>query len=641
MLIVLLMGALAACSQSSTPPTPLSVATRDPKIVATAVAQLETINHTAVPIYQEAISAMNAGNYSRSRDLFVQVDSMAPNFASDYRRLGSIALNSNDIEGAIEILRKAVNLEPNGYNQSALAWALLQKQTYPEIEASFELATEAARLLPDDEPTIAIWMYAATANNDINTVRQADEQLLRIAPHSASAHYYAGLLAATDGKWEKAEKELLISQQLGMPAEAVQNALKAGISRNARIFRLIRWGVIAIVAWFLGLVILFLTGSILSKATLKALNSSQPDLNTQISSKERKLRSFYRTVITVLSLYFYISIPVVIILLLLVVGGAFYVFGKIGAIPIYFVGILLVMLIGSLIAIIRSVFSKAISPQGHILERMDAPELWKLVEGVAQMLEVPPVDSILLTPDAGIGVYEKGSLLKKMRGSGKRNLLLGMGAFSGLTQGQFATILAHEYGHFSNRDTAGGNLANQVYASFNQMAQRLIRSGAARFYNPVWLFLMGYQRIFLRVTLGASRLQEVLADRYAAMAFGGENFIDGLKNYIRQSIAFPLLANQEIKSAVQLNRTIVNLYDLPMQDDLSLEVGKKFDEVMTRPTSKYDSHPAPKERISLIERLHVPYSPVQDNPRPMLELFPNPETLQREMTSEIRKLIRK
>jgi magnesium-transporting ATPase (P-type) len=246
-----------------------------------------------------------------------------------------------------------------------------------------------------------------------NTVRQADEKLLQIAPNNPLGYYYAGILAAMDGKWEKAERELLISQKMGMPELTVHNALDAAVSRNARIFRLIRWGVITLVAWFLGQVVLFLTGSILSKATLKALNSSQPDLNTQISLRERKLRSFYRTVITVLSLYFYISIPFVIILLLLVVGGAFYVFSTIGAIPIYFVGILLIMLIGSLIAIFRSLFSKANPPQGHTLERMDAPELWTMVEDVAGRLAVRPVDSILLTPDVGIGVFEKGGIIKK------------------------------------------------------------------------------------------------------------------------------------------------------------------------------------------------------------------------------------
>ena len=375
---------------------------------------------------------------------------------------------------------------------------------------------------------------------------------------------------------------------------------------------------------------------------MKALNSFQPEVNIQPSPRELKIRSIYRIVVTILSLYFYISIPFVILLLLLVVAGAFYVFAVIELIPLQVAWILVVMVFGSLFAILRSVFSRVKNfPPGRELGRMDVPELWKLVQDVARRLSVQPVDTIFLTPDAAIGVFEKGSILKKLRGVGKRNLLLGMGALPGLTQGQFASILAHEYGHFSNRDTAGGDLAHQVYASLSQMALRMVQTRAAQFYNPVWLFIVGYQRIFLQVTLGASRLQEILADRYAAVAYGSENFIDGLKNLIRQSILFPLLANREIQSAVELNRTFVNLYDLPMQDDLKGKLYDKVDEAMTRPTSKYDSHPAPRERISLIEQLHIPYSPMHDNPRPMLELFPNPEQLEQEMTAEIRKRLRK
>ena len=456
------------------------------------------------------------------------------------------------------------------------------------------------------------------------------------------AHYYAGLLAASDGKWEKAENELKVAQVLGISSETIQKLLDSGISRAARIIRIIRWGVIALAAWFIGLLILYFTGSILSKTTMKALNSFQPEVNIQPSPRELKIRSIYRIVVTILSLYFYISIPFVILLLLLVVAGAFYVFAVIELIPLQVAWILVVMVFGSLFAILRSVFSRVKNfPPGRELGRMDAPELWKLVQDVARRLSVQPVDTIFLTPDAAIGVFEKGSILKKLRGVGKRNLLLGMGALPGLTQGQFASILAHEYGHFSNRDTAGGDLAHQVYASLSQMALRMVQTRAAQFYNPVWLFIVGYQRIFLQVTLGASRLQEILADRYAAVAYGSENFIDGLKNLIRQSILFPLLANREIQSAVELNRTFVNLYDLPMQDDLKGKLYDKVDEAMTRPTSKYDSHPAPRERISLIEQLHIPYSPMHDNPRPMLELFPNPEQLEQEMTAEIRKRLRK
>jgi hypothetical protein len=38
----------------------------------------------------------------------------------------------------------------------------------------------------------------------------------------------------------------------------------------------------------------------------------------------------------------------------------------------------------------------------------------------------------------------------------------------------------------------------------------------------------GEQLLFLRVTLGASCLQEILADRYAASVYGVRDFVDGL-----------------------------------------------------------------------------------------------------------------
>jgi Zn-dependent protease with chaperone function len=143
------------------------------------------------------------------------------------------------------------------------------------------------------------------------------------------------------------------------------------------------------------------------------------------------------------------------------------------------------------------------------------------------------------------------------------------------------------------------------------------------------------------VTQGASRLQEILADRYAAIAYGSTNFIEGLQNVIRQTIAFPLRANYEIRNSFEVNRPVVNLYNLPMLENLSGELEKQFEEAMERTTSKYDSHPAPQERIAWIERLHIPYYPIQDNPKPALLLFPNPEDLQREMTSQITSNLRK
>ena len=106
---------------------------------------------------------------------------------------------------------------------------------------------------------------------------------------------------------------------------------------------------------------------------------------------------------------------------------------------------------------------------------------------------------------------------------------------------------------------------------------------------------------------------------------------------IRQSISFPLRADVEIRKFLEINQPINNLYDLPMDTKLQGEMQKQLDNAMNRPTSQYDSHPAPHERIAWIERMHIPLSPILDNRLPALNLFPNPEELQRNMTTELMK----
>ncbi len=642
LLSLLLLLLLSGCAGQAVEATPVAEPTRDPNLERSIEQQLEKMSAEAIPVYREATIALDKGDYATSKALYEQVLTLAPAFSTAYRRLGYIELDSNNIARAEELTRQALALEPNGYNQSALAMILLQKDTPQDSQEAFDLATLAAQALPDDTDNLTVLMMAAAGINNIEVVRATNARILEVDPANMVGHYFAGLLAAQDRKWEKAESELLYSQKLGMPAESVQQALNGGVARNALIIRLLRGGSIATAGWLLGLVILFGLGAYLSGATMQTLHAMRPAVDFQVSPGERRIRSVYKFVIAVLSIFFYLSIPFAILLLLVVVGGAFYLFFLIGRIPIQLALILVLMLFASLFAIAKSLFSRTRDiPPGRRLERIEAPELWALLENVAKKLQVKPVNKIYVTPGAEIAVYEKGSLLQKLRGAGQRNLILGMGALPGLTQGQLTAILAHEYGHFSNRDTAGGNLAHQVYTSLQQMAQRLIKAGATQFFNPVWLFILGYQRIFLRITLGASRLQEVLADRYAAIAYGGQNFIEGLQGIIRQGFAFPLQADYEIRRSLELNRPIHNLYDLPFEERLRGELEKRVQEAMVRPTSQYDSHPAPKERIELIERLQVPYSPAQDDRRPALRLFPNPEGLQREITAQLMKNIRK
>jgi Zn-dependent protease with chaperone function len=143
----------------------------------------------------------------------------------------------------------------------------------------------------------------------------------------------------------------------------------------------------------------------------------------------------------------------------------------------------------------------------------------------------------------------------------------------------------------------------------------------------------------MRITLGASRLQEMLADRVAAMSYGTRALTSGLQTFIRTSLEFNLKVNAEVKEAKAVGRSLNNLYSLPnLLDPGPLE--KKLAEVMAHPPSPYDSHPAPRQRLTLIERIPAG-GYFDDGPRPAWDLIPNASQIQEEATSQIEAQIRR
>jgi Zn-dependent protease with chaperone function len=105
---------------------------------------------------------------------------------------------------------------------------------------------------------------------------------------------------------------------------------------------------------------------------------------------------------------------------------------------------------------------------------------------------------------------------------GRRVLIVGVALFDNMKQRELCSILAHEYGHFRNADTGGG-LALAVRRSLLTLLRGISNSGYALF-NPAWWLLRAFTNLYLVVSSGASRLQEMLADRWAIRAYGSEAF---------------------------------------------------------------------------------------------------------------------
>ncbi len=611
---------------------------RDPVYEQEIYDRLEAINPDAVAVFRQATLDMDQGNFAAARAGFEQVLQMADDFPDAARRLSSVEVALGDAASALSHAELAYRSDPSPFNRSALAYALLATGLSANLTESLNHAQAAADQLPDDPFANYVLSLAAYAISDVDGLRQGSEAMIRLIPDDPLGHFFAGVAAAEDEHWLKAESELLMAQELGMPAAQVEAVLDSGVRTQARIQRALRAGGYGLAGWAGGLALLFAAGTVLSSATLRTVRQAQGAGVGVVSKAENLLRSIYRGVIALTSAYFFVSIPLLIVAVIGLAGAAYYLFFVIGRIPIRLALFIGIGTTYTVYAIIRSILAKVEQQDpGRELARGEAPRLWSVTDDVAQKLRTRPIEAIYLTPGTGIGVLERGGgTLGSVRGQGTRTLMLGLGALPGMSLGQFRAVLAHEYGHFSHRDTAGGALAQRVKFSIDQLALRLALAGQARLYNPAWLFVNGFYRIFLRVTLGASRLQEILADRYAALAYGSQQLADGLRHLIRQSLTFNLQVSREIQQAQQDQRRLGNLYALPAiaEPDQQAELDAELEKAMSRPTSPYDSHPAPRERLALLAELHARSSSYGED-GPAQDLLPELEALQAEMTAQV------
>jgi Zn-dependent protease with chaperone function len=230
-----------------------------------------------------------------------------------------------------------------------------------------------------------------------------------------------------------------------------------------------------------------------------------------------------------------------------------------------------------------------------------------------------------------MAVYERASAREQARDQGRRILVLGVGLLDDFAQAPFCAVLAHEYGHFSHRDTAGGEVALRVRQDMMKFAAAMVQHGQAVWWNLAFQFLRLYSFLFRRISHGATRLQEVLADRLAARHYSARHFEDGLRHVIRRSIEFNTAAQHECTEALQARRALQNLYALRVPATPALE--QEIADTLSRPTSEDDTHPGPLERFRLLTRVRSKGDSAAAGM--VWDLFANRDALSMEMTGVI------
>ncbi|WP_052391060.1 M48 family metallopeptidase [Streptomyces sp. NRRL B-24484] len=185
---------------------------------------------------------------------------------------------------------------------------------------------------------------------------------------------------------------------------------------------------------------------------------------------------------------------------------------------------------------------------GLPLTREQQPALWARVDRIADLTGVRGPATVRLVPEVNAGVREDTRLLGLIPGA--RHLVIGAPLLISLTEDELDSVLAHEFGHYSNRDVrlagvtvAGRSAILHTIGTLHRRADRheaeraaeIAAKDAARLAKGrkatgeeadggvqrvlAKVFTL-YAKLYFRVSEAVSRRQEYAADRAAAAVAG-------------------------------------------------------------------------------------------------------------------------
>jgi len=589
--------------------------------------QLEKASPSAVPVWRAANAAREAGKHEDAARLYADVFARVPAFVHALRRQAGEESELGRRDLALPHMRRAVEIDRSSENLAMLASVLVRykdgsKPGAAEIDEAKNLANQAAKLNARDSYPQVVLAEIAIASDDVDLLRRATEKLEVLAPNEPMTHVFRVSIAATEGRWTEAREALEKAKTAGLSQPAYDSMKQQLDSATPFYVRWFKPVAMAFAGWVGMFALLLAAGFVLSAIAMRAARKT-----TGLSAGVRRA---YSAVLSLSCVFYYASVPIVIVLVIALGGGLIYACFALGRIPVKLVIGVVAIVCVTVVSMVKSLLRKPedVDP-GTRLDLSKEPRLRALLDEVAKRIGTRPVDNVYLTPGTGVAVMERATKKPK-----ERCLILGVGALDGLKIRPFKAILGHEYGHFSNKDTAGGAFALSVRNSLGATAYGLAEGGAAAWYNPAWLFLNGFNRVFLRISEGASRLQEVLADRWAVFAYGADAFETGLRHVIERSVRFDAHVGATLNEVVKSKTALANLYTYePSKRAEEKDIETAVNDALNRKVSAYDSHPSPADRFKLVHALPSRSRRLEPNDDdPVWSLFTHPVEVQHLMT---------
>lgn len=295
-------------------------------------------------------------------------------------------------------------------------------------------------------------------------------------------------------------------------------------------------------------------------------------------------------------------------------------------IPIALLIGLAIVVLGTGLAILIGFFRLLFPPRrktlGIEIAKNEQKKLWQLTQEIAIEIKAKPIDKIIITPDPGIGVYLEGNLFAIIFGGGRQVLEIGLSSLHDLRVDEFKAILAHEYGHFSNRDTQwssftfsmGNSLISTLQSVPGPTHDAHEEVGMVRIimsFNPAYWLLLLFITLYFKITNGFSRIREVMADIRAMNLYGGRAFADGLLKVATNDIVFSeIIQGRLLSHYLEEGQTIINfskfmelLYKNAEEKTVKEIRNLLFEE--SKVHNPYDSHPSLRTRINYAKKFFI------------------------------------
>ncbi|PWK79789.1 Zn-dependent protease with chaperone function [Mucilaginibacter oryzae] len=318
--------------------------------------------------------------------------------------------------------------------------------------------------------------------------------------------------------------------------------------------------------------------------------------------------------------------------------------------------------------VIKFIFKRTRIDQSDLIEikQADEPALFDFIHKVTAEAGAPKPKRIYLSADVNAAVFYNSSFWSMFLPV-KKNLKIGLGLVNAINLSEFKTVMAHEFGHFSQKSMKVGsyiyNFNRVVYDmlydtedygkilnSFSKMHSvfSLVAVVNVRIVQGIQYILKKLYVVINKANLALSREMEFHADSVAAYVSGSNHIATSLKRVDIAQVCYDNLINYSRANLAENKRT-ANLYPQHLEfikqfcrhqkmdlDETDLPVIKDGwnpaynSEIIIK--DQWSSHPTTEDREARANQLNLPTTPVTTS---AWVLFKDPTAVQAQITNHL------